>query len=438
MHTRSLAVSTFATLLSSLACAAGDSTTPDPGCESYQSWQIQSSVKSNTVGNRNNAYPEANATYWATVLQPPAGAGMFVRGRYPYARYMAFQLYDAARNVIDAINDQSIVPDPGQNNPFQTGTEAGAYTIQIVFGQKPPQPAPNTIYTNLVPDAILIYRIYYSTNSTDLTGGTVDPVLPEVYSAGSLLSACPVRPIIQPEDNSVWGRLDNADFSGVSPPSLLVRATNPPIWLLSVTNPYTPYYPSQDNSYMSAVVNRDFLNTPYSNELVVVRIKAPTFANTNGGEPPYLATTTRQVRFWSICTNEMMSTSVVRCVPDYQVPLRDGYGAVVISDPSKKPSDQVLAQHSAAWLPWGALFPGDSVYDIDDNVLDNSSGVYYQGLVIYRQTIPNPTWTQSFTAIGLLPRDQWKAAMGDYWPAIGYCRASEFTLHGAGCIAPRR
>ncbi|MFN0100877.1 MAG: hypothetical protein ACKV2U_02180 [Bryobacteraceae bacterium] len=436
MHTRSLAVSIFITLLSSLACAAGDSINSDPGCESYQSWQIQGSVKSDTVGNLNANYPEANATYWGTVLQLPAGANIVIRGRYPSARYMAFQLYDSERNVLDAINDQTILPDPGQNNPFQTGTEAGTYTIRVVFGPKPAQPAPNTIYTDLVPDVLILYRIYYSTNVSDLTGGTLDPVLPEVYSAGSLLSACPVRPIIQPEDNSVWGRLDNADFSGVRPAPLTPTA-RVPAWLLSVTNPLTPYYPSQDNSYMSAVISRQYLNAPYANDLAVVRIKAPTFANTHAGEPPYLATTTRQVRFWSVCTDELKTTGVVRCAADYETPLRDGYATIVISDPSKKPTDQVLAQHAAVWLPWGALLPGDTVYDVDGNVLDNNSGVYYQALVLYRQTVANPAWTSSFTAVGQLPRDEWKSAMGDYWPNIGYCRSAAFTQQGGGCIVPR-
>ncbi|MFN0104962.1 MAG: hypothetical protein ACKV2U_23115 [Bryobacteraceae bacterium] len=437
MYRSSFAFSIFVLGFHAAPFAAAGGGTPDPGCETYQSWQFQGSVKSDTLGYRNQAYPEANATYWTTVLELPAGTDMIIHGRYPKARYMAFQLYDSDRHVLDAINDQTIHPDPGQNNPFQSGTEAGTYTIRIVFGLKPAQPTPNTIYTGLVPGVLLIYRIYYPTNAVDLTGGTANPVLPEVYIAGVLQSACPVRPIIQPEDNSVWGRLDNVDFSGVRPAEVL-PAADPPRWFLSVTNPNTPYYPSQDNSYMSTVVNRDYLKSPYSNDLIVVRIKAPTFANTHAGEPPYLATTTRQLRFWSICTNEPMSTSVVRCVADYQMPLLNGYATVVISDPSTKPPSQVLARHAAVWLPWGALLSGDFIYDIEGNVLDNNSGAYYQGIILYRQTVPNPSWAQSFTAVGQLPPAQWKAAMGDYWPTIGYCRSVTFAQQGASCITGSR
>ena len=151
------------------------------------------------------------------------------------------------------------------------------------------------------------------------------------------------------------------------------------MWGLSVTGPTTRYYPSQDNSYMFAVVSREFLSPPYINDMVVVRIKAPTFVNTQGGEPPYWSTTTRQVRFWSICSNEPQTTGVVRCAADYQTPLRDGYATVVISDPSKRPSNEVLAQHAATWIPWGALTPGDTVYDEHDVPMTNADGVFYQG-----------------------------------------------------------
>lgn len=419
------------------AVGQGQTSNPDPGCETYQAWQIQGGVKSDAIGYRNVAYPEANATYWGTVLQLPAGTDMVIRGRFPSSRYTALQLYDSQSNVIDAIGDQDILPDEGQNNPYQAGTEAGTYTVRVVFGRKPRQSAPNTIYTNLVPDVLLLYRIYYPTDPANLAGNTGNPALPDIYQNGALLSTCPPRPIIQPEDNSTWGRLDNADFSGVRP-ATVVPASNPPAWVLSVTNPLTLFYPSKDNSYMTALVSRDYLKAPFNFDMVVVQFKAPTFANTHGGEPPYWANSTRQVRFWSVCTNEIQSTGVVRCAPDYQTPQRNGYATIVISDPSKRPTDAVLNQFGATWLPWGALLPGDTVYDIFRTPLDNSSGVFYQGSVMYRQTAANPSWDQSFTAVGQLPREQWKTAMGDYWPAIGYCRLSTFNQSGAGCIGPRR
>ncbi len=428
----------FAAVVLFSRLAFGEAATPDPGCLATDAWHTQGSVKTDTVGTRNTNYPEQNATYWITAFELPAGSVLRVRGQYPRARYMALQIYDENRNVIDAINDATIDPEPGQNNPYRTGTVQGTYSVNVVFGRKPARTAPpNTIYTERVARVILMYRIYYSTDSDDLTGGTTTPVLPVISQGGVPMPTCPVRPIIVPEDQLVWGRLDNTDFSGSVPPiSSQAPAAISPVWGMSVTGPTTRYYPSQDNSYMFAVVSREFLSPPYINDMVVVRIKAPTFVNTQGGEPPYWSTTTRQVRFWSICSNEPQTTGVVRCAADYQAPLRDGYATVVISDPSNRPSNEVLAQHAATWIPWGALTPGDTVYDENDVPMTNADGVFYQGAVLYRQTMANPGWTQSFTAVGRLPRDQWRDAMGEYWPSAGYCTAGDFVAFGGGCFVP--
>ena len=185
---------------------------------------------------------------------------------------------------------------------------------------------------------------------------------------------------------------------------------------------------------MSAVVS-EFFAPPYNNDMAVIRIKAPTFVNTQGGEPPYWSTTTRQVRFWSICSNEPQTTGVVRCAPDYRTPIRDGYTTVVISDPPTGLRTRSW-RSTLKWIPWGALMPGDTVYDEFDQPKTNADGVFYQGMVLYRQTMANPSWNQSSTAVGKLPRDQWRPAMGDYWPTSGYCTAADFVAFGAGCFVP--
>src|SRR5688572_21026412 len=95
---------TFAVVVLFSRLAFGEAATPDPGCLATEAWHTQGSVKTDTVGNRNSNYPEENATYWITAFESPAGTILQVRGRYPRARYMALQIYDENRNVIDAIN----------------------------------------------------------------------------------------------------------------------------------------------------------------------------------------------------------------------------------------------------------------------------------------------------------------------------------------------
>src|SRR5258707_15442223 len=94
--------------LSGGALRADDWTSPDAGCNGYTAWQIQSNVRSDPTGFRNIAFPEGNATYWATVITQPLGSSLTLTGRFPNARYMALQVYDIQRNVVGSINDQDI------------------------------------------------------------------------------------------------------------------------------------------------------------------------------------------------------------------------------------------------------------------------------------------------------------------------------------------
>lgn len=130
-----------------------------------------------------------------------------------------------------------------------------------------------------------------------------------------------------------------------------------------------------------------------------------------------------------------MTTSVVRCVPDNMAATVNGSATFVISDPSKRPSNSTLSQWGASWLPWGALQPGDVIFDIDGKELDSSDGVFYFGLIIYRQTMADPNFAQSIVNVSKLPNSDREAAMGDYWPKIGYCTSAAFLSRGADCIA---
>jgi hypothetical protein len=406
---------------------------PDPGCENYQAWTIQSNPRTDTTGNNNHAYPEYNATYWATPLvQRNPGDVVIIKGQYPQARYTAFQVYDLTRNVVDAIGDAQINPDAGTNNPFRSGTAQGTYTVRLVFGNKPDLPqnvAPNTIYTNGLTTVGVIYRIYYPNNPLDIAGGPVNPVLPNLFVNNQLWTSCPPRPFLA-EESTLIGRLDNVDFVGSAPwwkPPIFI----PPFWEFWVTSPFTPYYPSQDNTYLSAIIDRSLLKGSFRFDMVVIKMKAPSFADTQAGVPPYAPT---NVRFWSICSDEPITSSVVRCIPDNKAKSVNGFVTFVISDPSRAPTDAVLNQWGATWLPWGALLPTDSITNARGKTLTNDDGVFFYNLILYRQTLADPKWLQSIENVSKLPRADRRTAMGDYWPLIGYCTIEAFNANGAACM----
>jgi hypothetical protein len=224
--------------------------------------------------------------------------------------------------------------------------------------------------------------------------------------------------------------LDLTDFAGTSP-NMILPGLDPPVWSLTSTSIITQSFPSQNTDYMSAILNRRFINPPFINDLVVMKMRSPTFADTQNGVPPY---TNTEVRSWSVCTNDPISSGVARCIADNQAKIVNGFVTFVISDPSKRPSASVLEKWGAVWLAWGALEPGDSVYDPKGGVLTNADGVFYYNNLLYRQTFPSATFIHSIDYASRVPRQQAPGAMGEYWPQLGYCKALSFQTFGPSCI----
>ena len=125
-----------------------------------------------------------------------------------------------------------------------------------------------------------------------------------------------------------------------------------------------------------------------------------------------------------------------RCTGDDASPLNpNGYVLYVISDPGSSPSPAALSKYYASWLAWGALeFNTDVVYDRKHQPWGTNTPVHYYNDVIYRQTLAEPTFTQSIMNISTLPVAQQKQAMGAYWPVSGYCTTANFESYGIECL----
>jgi hypothetical protein len=398
-------------------------------------WALQAGPASDTTGFRNNNFDEASTTtYWYTALVGTAGQTVTVKGQFPFARFMAVEVYtygSTAGVLIDNIADVDIVPDPGQNNPYVSGTINGTYTVKLVFGPKPAQPAQNTIYTGTNLSVSLLYRIYHATNANDPAGGAA---LPAVWVKGQALVNCPVIPFLADPLSTPWGRLASSDFIGSVPTAAQqFPATNPPTWTILSAWDSSTHFPNGADSYMSTHLSREFLAPNTDKNLFVVRYRLPTFPDTRAGEPVYLD---RQVHFTSICTDDPYTTNVNRCVPDDETVVdANGFATFVVCDPGSLPSARSMQAFSATWVPWGALdLPTDVVYDREKRPWGISTPVHYYNVLMIRQTDANPTFTQSYTAIAPLPAARQQAAMGDYWPVGGYCSTADFNRYGAACV----
>lgn len=426
---------------SAVAAADHNASSSLPACNGGKThgngWTLQAGPASDTSGFRNNNFDEASTTtYWYTALIGTAGQVVTVQGQFPSARFMALEVYTYGNGgnagvLIDNIPDVDILPDPGQNNPYVSGSTNGTYTVNLVFGPRPDQPAPNTIYTGTNLSVSLLYRIYHATNPNDPAGGSA---LPTVWVNGQALVNCPVIPFLVNPLSTPWGRLASSDFIGTAPTdSQKIPATDPPTWSILTAWNSSTHFPNGADTYMSTHLSREFLAPNTDKNLFVVRYRLPTYPNTRAGEAVYLD---RQVHFTSICTDDPFTTNVNRCVPDDGTVVdANGFATFVVCDPGSLPSPAAMQAFSATWVPWGALSsPKDVVYDRQKRPWGVGTPVHYYNVLLIRQTDANPTFAQSYAAISLLPADQQQAAMGDYWPVGGYCSTANFNQYGAACV----
>ena len=108
-------------------------------------------------------------------------------------------------------------------------------------------------------------------------------------------------------------------------------------------------YPNPDNVYVATVVAYE------PGRIVVVRGRVPTFPDTRNGAG---ITGAEQVRFWSMCTNELRKPyPVTDCAADDETELDDdGFYTYVISTPADRPDD-TAATAGSTWLDWAAPKP---------------------------------------------------------------------------------
>src|SRR6187397_643467 len=106
---------------------------------------------------------DTNAVYWGGTYAGLPGTRIRIEGQFPHARYMSWNVYDSTVKPVDALAD------------FQLQHSGSSYTAFIVFGPKPAQPAPNTLYSGDSHGGTFLYRIYVPNRGQDAKGGVPLP-----------------------------------------------------------------------------------------------------------------------------------------------------------------------------------------------------------------------------------------------------------------------
>ncbi|MFI9413977.1 hypothetical protein [Nocardia gamkensis] len=346
------------------------------------------------AGTVNAAFPDTFANYWVAFLPATAGASLTIHGSFPHARYMSFTAYAKRGEVTGSLNDQVIAADLGSVNPFGNGadreTQARDYTVRVVMGAPPPQPEANTLYAGDASGPVPIaYRVYRPDNGDDATGGTGLPHLTVNLPGGKdrELPECPATEAVfdpHAEYPSGQGRLPG-------------RAIQPqaPDWKPAAGG---GFYPNPDNKYLATLLE--------PGRVAVIRGKLPTTPATYLRQPTMGS---GQVRYWSMCSNNPVSTAVTACVVDDETVVdTDGFYTIVVSPAADRPANST-GGCGVGWLP-------------------SDSG---SNLLIMRNMLPASDFQQSIQNAD--PADP-KSSMGPYYPEVRY--ASKAEVEASGCISP--
>lgn len=373
-------------------------------------------------------WTDSGGRYYLAVVTIPPGAEVVLRGEFPHSRYMSYTSNDHQAKPVFALADRSVVPNPGHTNPFVTGARRDAtqrsYEARMVPGPPPEgDPEPNTIYMG-GPDGfgIVLYRLYLPDRGTDEAGGVPLPTatlkladgteldeaatcevlntsapqdLNDVYEAIQIPSWPPTPPS---QDPIVWERFFNAQYLVAGQ-----TETTP----AQVVRPYVPADASGgslsalDIAYASARPHRGF------GPVLVLHGRAPTAPKTLDGQP---VLGSGQVRYWSICQNELRRRSIA-CMNDEDVILDgNGWFTTVVSQAEDRPAN-ARAECGVNWLNWG---PNPD------------------SLLILRHLLPEDSFTNSLAYVDEPGKEQ--EVVGDYLPTGAHMSKEAFEARGCVLI----
>jgi hypothetical protein len=346
---------------------------------------------------------ETNVRYWRADFRLAPGEKLEVKGQYPHARQMSFNLHRSKDNgALGSLPDIQIKPDEGSVNPFVPGNRRDvrrrSYTVRIQ-GDILQGRTINTLAAATAGDfdGRVLFRSYLPDRAAP--GGGVP--LPRVWR----ISADGARAEITgqcPDPASVI--TDQVLGPTRNPPS--AGTPDSPITWLGASRPAgeatADVLINRDNAYAYALTDMRL------GEVLILRGRAPSHPTTWAGDKRMLD---GQVRYWSLCAYRNPSDRSVRCVADEEIPLdaRGDY-TIVVSTRQNRPSN-AQARCGVAWL---------------DAMTDEL------GALILRHVAPSADFVQtpSHVPSGVPAAD----VLGAYEPRGEYSSRSDFESRGCSGV----
>ncbi len=382
---------------------------------------------------RNYAFPDTAAAYWAARFKLPENGRLIVEGEFAQARYLSLVAYDADGRPTDALTDYAIEPLPGQHNPFRPGesrsAKARAYRVEVVGGDVPAQRAPNTLYLgrDAQKQAALIYRIYVPDQGLGRTAGVPLPrvrlVVGDAAPQDLPASCAAIEANREPMPSSVPAKAVYELGRGRPLQPRTFPADDPLSWHAFYDAKHLAsclyfkrcegepertggVYSNPDNAYVAGMISRGF------GPVLVLRGRMPKVPATHAGGGRMQD---GELRFWSLCNNEAATQKVMACLYDEQVPLdAERRYTIVVSREQDRPAN-ARAECGMAWLAWSEV--GDGAGHADD------------GMLFLRNMLPAADFAQAVQRTRK-PGDE-ASVMGDRLPTGQYMTRE--AVEGLGC-----
>ncbi|WP_234857005.1 hypothetical protein [Acinetobacter junii] len=453
MHNQRFSITVLSLLSGLMLAACNDSNNDGTSVETSPNqltdcmWQDGPTSESGSGEDKMNfAYPDSNVYYWSSEFTIPEGAKIHLEGDFPYARHTSLVSYTATGERVNSLRDIEIVPNKGVVNPFIIGNnrmnKKRGFQAEIKLGDLPEIPEKNTLYapktdTNKV---AVIYRIYVPNKGMDKKAGVSFPRYKVVLANGEIKTGAEVCDVL----NVKKSRIQNENvpaayipvynqlkpFFGIGYP-----ARQEPKWFKTFNAEFnfrcifqffddnkpcegrTPesimnQWATPDNEYVLAATSREL------GKVIMLRGKLPTTTKTYNND---VIVNNSDMRYWSICTNEMYTSATNYCLFDEQIKTDDnGYYTIVVSTSEDKPNNAVQAcgynylQQSSRGDGYDQAIVGDGHSDL--------------GMLLIRNLLPNDSFKQTVQSVKVSGTE--KDIMGDYAPDITYMSKEDFELKG--------
>jgi hypothetical protein len=204
-----------------------------------------------------------------------------------------------------------------------------------------------------------------------------------------------------------WHRFTNiatAEIQGTDNTCLMDN--NPQQTLAQQTDATIPkggFLENPDNKYIAAILNVDFFPSEGQPNVLVVRSRVPTTPDTYPNTPVMPA---GQLRYWSMCSNEGITTRFYACVMDDGLARLNAAGdyCLAVSRTSDRPRN-ANTKHNISWLPFG---------------------VFHDNVLIERNMLPEAGFGPAIQNVA--PGNE--KALGVYFPSSTYMTVADFEAKG--------